>query len=214
MYDLPYYKEKDSRAIEQFMRDHPFALLAGADALGNPVATQLPLLLTERAGKWVLRGHFMRKTDHHRAFTVNENALAVFTGSHSYVSGSWYSNPHSPSTWNYMSVHARGKITFLDDAALLQVLRDTSLQFEKGDSASPTVYDNLPEALTERLNKAIVAFEIEVTQLDSVFKLSQNRDQQSYTNIIRELSLGDENARSIAAAMRANMNALFPENKD
>jgi transcriptional regulator len=50
----------------------------------------------------------MRKTDHHKAFHENPQALVVFTGPSSYVSATWYTNPHMGSTWNYMSVHLRG----------------------------------------------------------------------------------------------------------
>ena len=61
--------------------------------------------------------------------------------------------------------------------------------------------DNLPTELTDRLIHAIVAFEVEVESLDSVFKLSQDRDEASYRNIIEQLRQGDEAARAIAAEM-------------
>ena len=35
---------------------------------------------------------------------------------------------------------------------------------------------------------AIVAFEIEVTEMDNVFKLSQDRDEESYHNIKEKLN--------------------------
>ncbi|MEX0899868.1 MAG: FMN-binding negative transcriptional regulator [Gammaproteobacteria bacterium] len=58
------------------------------------------MFLEEEDGRQVLRGHLMRGMDHHKAFQHNENVLAVFSGAHCYVSGSWYSDPHTPSTWN------------------------------------------------------------------------------------------------------------------
>jgi transcriptional regulator len=66
------------------------------------------MLVEERDGKLILHGHIMRKTDHHKAFHENPQALVVFTGPSSYVSATWYTNPHMGSTWNYMSVHLRG----------------------------------------------------------------------------------------------------------
>ncbi len=213
MYDLPYHKERDVAVVQKFIDEHPFALLTGCDAEGRPVATQVPMFLRKQDGRTVLRGHIMRGTDHHHhhAFEHNANVLAVFTGSHIYVSGSWYSNPHTPSTWNYMSVHVRGTFRVLDGAALVEVLRDTSLHFEGQDAASATVYDNLPASLTDRLVKAIVAFEIEVTHLDTVFKLSQDRDQESYDTIIENLKGQGENGRNIAAAMEQRKSEVFPE---
>ena len=97
MYDLPYHKETDPQVIQAFIEEHPFALLSGCDAEQRPVATQVPLFLEERDGKPVLRGHIMKNTDHHKAFLQNANVLAVFTGKHTHVSGTWYSNPHTPS---------------------------------------------------------------------------------------------------------------------
>ncbi|MEX0899869.1 MAG: hypothetical protein WD081_04170 [Gammaproteobacteria bacterium] len=66
---------------------------------------------------------------------------------------------------------------------------------------SPTVYDNLPASLTARLLKMIVAFEITVTELDTVFKLSQDRDAPSHRNIIEKLKGKGENGRKIADEM-------------
>ncbi len=211
MYNLPYHKERDSQVIKSFIDEYPFAFLTGCDAQGRPIATQIPMFLEEAPdGRRALRGHIMRNTDHHKAFQHNENVLAVFSGAHIYVSGSWYSNPHTPSTWNYMSVHARGTIRFLDGAELEDMLRKTSLHFEGYDPDSPTVYDNLPAELRQRFVKMIVAFEITVTELDNVFKLSQDRDAASYRNIIEQLKTKGENGRTIAGEMEKRWAAVFP----
>jgi transcriptional regulator len=153
----------------------------------------------------------MRNTDHHKAFLHNENVLAVFTGPHTYVSAAWYSNPHLASTWNYMSVHAKGTIRFLDESGLEEVLQKTTLHFEGYDQQSPTVFDNLPSEFKQKTMKYIVAFEIEVTEMDNVFKLSQNRDAESYHNIIKELKNQGEDGRVIAAEMEKRREEVFPE---
>lgn len=207
MYSLPYYKEKDPAVVAGFMHQHPFALLTGSDAEGRPVVTQIPLLIKEEMGRIVLRGHIMRQTDHHKAFMQNPQALVVFTGPHTYVSASWYTNPQQGSTWNYMSVHARGNVRFLEDEALLEILRETTALFENNHE-SPSLMEKLPVEYVQRLVKAIVAIEIEVQDIDTVFKLSQNRDKESYHNIIAQLQQGSEDARQIAAEMEqraANM---------
>ncbi len=49
--------------------------------------------------------------------------------------------------------------------------------------------------------KAIVAFEIEVTAIEHVFKLSQNRDERSYQHIIDHLRDLDPGAQKIAEIM-------------
>jgi transcriptional regulator len=211
MYDLPRHKEKDPEVIKEFISRYPFAFLTGCDSEKRPVVTQLPVFLEEHEGRKIIRGHIMKNTDHHRAFQQNENVLAVFTGHHTYVSATWYSNPYQASTWNYMSVHARGIIRFLDEAGLEDVLRKTSLHFENQNEKSETIYDNLYPEYKQRLIKLIVAFEIEVKELDTVFKLSQDRDAESYSNIIKQLKEQGEDGRMIAAAMEVRTKSVFPD---
>jgi transcriptional regulator len=209
MYDLPHYKEQDHEEIIQFMKDHPFVFLTGSDAANKPVATQIPVFIDEKEGKYFLTGHIMRNTDHHKAFEQNENVLAVFTGPHTYVSATWYTKPVG-STWNYMSVHAKGTIRFGDTHELMAILQRLTLHYENGNTASTTVFNNLPAEYTERMMKAIVPFEIEINDLQHVFKLSQDRDEKSYDNIMQQLKQKDGDAKTIAALMEKRKSKVFP----
>jgi len=211
MYDLPYYKEKNERVIKEFVDQHPFAFVAGCDAENKPIATQVPVFIEDHDGRKILRGHIMKNTDHHLAFLKNPNVLVVFAGNHTYVSATWYSNPHQASTWNYMSVHAKGIIRFLDAAALESVLRKTSLHFENYNPDSTTVFDNLSAEYKGKLLNAIVAFEIEVLEMNHVFKLSQDRDAESYHNIKQKLRAQGEDGRVIAEEMEKRTKDLFPD---
>jgi transcriptional regulator len=58
----------------------------------------------------------------------------------------------------------------------------------------------------QRMMQAIVAFEIEVDTVRHVFKLSQNRDEQSYANIISNLSGLNADAQEIAMEMKKRIN--------
>lgn len=209
MYDLPYHKERDEKVIKEFVDEHPFAFLAGCNSENKPIATQVPVFMEERNGRQLIIGHIMRNTDHHKAFLHNDNALVVFTGSHSYVSATWYSDPNVASTWNYMSVHAKGIIRFLDDTGLENVLRKISLHYENQDQDSPTVFDNLPVEFKQKVMKAVVAFEIEVQETDTVFKLSQERDAESYLNIIEKLKERGQDGRVLAAEMEKRTSEVF-----
>lgn len=209
MYQVPHYKEKDESLVLAFMKQHPFVMLTGVDENQQPVATQVPVLFAEKDGALFLRGHIMKGNDHHKAFEKNKQVLALFTGPHTYVSASWYENKQQGSTWNYMTVQARGELSFLPEEELLVVLKDLTAHFEN-DPASPSLYDRLPEAYVSRLKKAILGFEIKITQVEHVFKLSQNRDQQSFENIIDHLMNGDSDARSIAAEMSKRKSQFFP----
>ena len=112
-----------------------------------------------------------------------------------------------------MSVHVKGTIRYLDDEGLIDALRMTTLHFENNNPQSTTIYDNLPSDYTKKLMKAIVAFEIEIIELDTVFKLSQDRDIESYESIIKQLQKQDESGKVIAEEMRKRKKEVFPENK-
>jgi transcriptional regulator len=93
-------------------------------------------------------------------------------------------------------------LKFLDEQALIDVLRKTTLHFENYNKESSTFFDNLSEEYTSRLMKAIVAFEVEVEEINNVFKLSQNRDKKSYHNIIEKLEEQDFDSKTIAEEMK------------
>jgi len=107
-----------------------------------------------------------------------------------------------------MGVHAKGKIRFLDLPAILEVLKHTTNHFENNPH-SPANFENLPEDYVLHLSKAIVAFEIEVESLENVFKLSQNRDEKSYDNIMEKLRQQDHNGQVIAEEMKLRKKELF-----
>ena len=207
MYDLPYYKEKEKEILLSFMKLHPFAMVIGC-ANDRPAVTQIPLLIGEREEKLFLTGHFMRNTDHHKAFEQNANVLCVFTGPHTYVSASLYTNPQTASTWDYITIHARGKLHFVNNNELLLILEKTTSLFEN-DEHSPASYKKLPTEYVSKLSNAIIGFEIEVKELDNVYKLSQNRDESSYQRIIDHLGNGNEDAKQIATEMKLRKKQLF-----
>lgn len=210
MYNLTYFKEKEKQTLVKFMEDNRFAFMTGSFLSGIQVATQIPVLLEERNGELYLQGHIMRNTDHHKAFVENPNALLVFTGPNCYVSASWYSNPQVGSTWNYMSVHVGGQVSFMTNEELIQFMRKLTLKMEKGNKQSLTFIDNLPEQYVDKMMPAIVGFEIRAEKMENVFKLSQNRDEKSYLNIISKLEEQGGSSALIAEEMIKRKAELFP----
>ena len=203
MYHFDYFKADSNRDVVDFMHRYPFVTLIGQHENGL-VATHVPVNVNETENGLVLEGHMMRKTDHHLAFQQNNDALVIFNGPNGYVSASWYTEM-SASTWNYMAVHARGKLTFLDGENLVRVVRETNDRFESNPE-SPVRFDALPEEYVNRMMKAIVAFQIHVTEIDNVFKLSQNRDAESYQNIVRELKKRGGESALVAEEMENRLN--------
>lgn len=201
MYNIPYYKAKDHQEVVDFMHANPFVTICGVDNEGFPVVTQVPVLLKIENDKIIISGHVMRKQDHTIAFEFNNNVLVIFSAPSAFVSASWYSVKEVASTWNYQSVHAVGKIEMKGEDHLYNLLSELTAHFEK-DPNSPTQVKNLDPLYMKENMVAIISFEIEVTELKHVFKLSQNRDDVSHEHIKKELSNGTPACKHVAAAMK------------
>jgi len=208
MYNLPHFKEHKAEVVMEFMKQHPFAMVIGVNEFNHPVATQIPFLIKEKNGDLFLQAHMMKQTDHHKAFEKNKNVLVVFSGAHAYVSASLYENKQQASTWNYLAVHVKGELNFLDEEELLLMLKELTAHYENNET-SPSLYKHLPSDYVNRLSKAIVAFEIKVTSIDHVFKLSQNKDEKSYQNIMDAFNKGNSDEQSIATEMSKRKDQLF-----
>lgn len=203
MYRFSYYTEQDQATVIAFMKEISLATIIG---IGEeyPVATHIPLEVELKDDNLFLSGHMMRKTDHHLAFEKNENVLVIFNGPHTHVSASWYTTPAMGSTWNYMVVHAKGKIHFKDEEGTYNAVKDITNKYEAPESAA--AFNKLSQEYVDGMVKAIIGFTIEVELLENVFKLSQNRDKVSQENIIEQLrKRGDGNSVAIAAEMERRL---------
>jgi transcriptional regulator len=187
------------------MQANPFVTICGVDANGLPVATHIPVLIDVQNDIVTISGHIMRKQDHSNAFELNKNVLVIFSAPSAFVSASWYANQGQASTWNYQTVHAIGKLEMQDEQHLYDLLVTLTQKFET-DAEAPSQVKNLDPMYMQQNMNSIVSFEIVVDQLKHVFKLSQNRDEASHTNIQTELNKGDAACKHMAAAMKAQLN--------
>ena len=201
MYDISYFKAKEHQAVLDFMQANPFVTICGVDQNGLPIAAQIPVLIKQSNESIIISGHLMRKQDHTNAFENNPNALVIFSAPSAFVSASWYTSPGQASTWNYQTVPGIGKMEMKDEQHLYDLLVELTEQFES-DPNAPSQVKNLDPMYMHQNMKAIVSFEIKITALKHVFKLSQNRDEASHQNIQNELNKGDAACKYMAAAMK------------
>lgn len=179
------YRIDDQKIIESFIRENGFAtLISGLDPY--PIATHIPLdLQVNEDGEKVLWGHVSKGNTQWKKFEQNPNVLAVFMSNiHSYISSSWYKHPNAP-TWNYMSVHVTGKVSFLKGEKLWNSVSKLTDKYEK-DSESPVSLKALPTSV-QRMMKGLVGFEIRINSIECAFKLSQNRNKEDLQSIISQL---------------------------
>lgn len=203
MYKTNHYRENNRDVLLNFMRQYYFAVLV-ANGEEYPVCTHLPLEIIDNNGKIILRGHMMKDSDHYRQLLKEKNVLAVFNGPDCYVSASWYAAPPQASTWNYMTVHAAGTLTFQNAEETKAAVKRITDQHEGLESHA--AFDKLPAGYVDKMVPHIVAFEIEIMSLENVFKLSQNQSTETRKNIIEALSRQDaDDSRAIAGEIRKRL---------
>jgi len=202
MYKVAYYNDVPHERMVAFMKANSMAIVIGF-GLEYPAASHLPLELIEENGKTKLSGHLMRKTDHHLAFEKNENVLVIFSSPAAVISAEWYAEPAVASTINYMTVHAKGKIKFTDEAGTREAIRKITDK-EIGIN-NPASFNNISEEYVAAMVKAIVGFTIEIENMEAVFKLSQNRNEKDFLNIIINLEQRNEPGDIFIAQQMKNL---------
>ncbi|WP_316830271.1 FMN-binding negative transcriptional regulator [Pedobacter aquatilis] len=204
MYKLPYFTAGNQDEVLEFMHQNTFVTLVGFDG-EFPVATQVPVKTVVSESIIKLIGHVMTKTDHCSAFAKNPNVLAIFTGAHAYISASVYETPQSASTWNYKTVQAKGMIKLLSNEETYPVIKDLTDKYENPHT-SAAAFNKMDETYIQKHLKAITGFEIAVTNIDHVFKMSQNHSHQNKESIVAYLEKSDDNlAHEVANEMKKNL---------
>ncbi|MEO6303256.1 MAG: FMN-binding negative transcriptional regulator [Bacteroidia bacterium] len=194
------FEIKDKDLIHQFIKETGFATLITANG-AYPVATHIPLELEiNEKGESVLWGHISKTNPQWKMFQNFPKILAIFLSPvNSYVSSSWYNHPNAP-TWNCMSVHVSGTIKVIEGDELWESVRRLTNRYEK-NMANPVSLDTLPASVQKQMN-GIVGFEISMDKVEAAFKLSQNRNETDFKNILEELrSSKNRNEQLMADAM-------------
>lgn len=184
MYIPDIYKNENKAEITNFINENGFAILVN-QTNGKLWGTHIPLILERNdSGNEVLVGHISKENPQSEGFENNNEVLVIFSGAHSYISSSWYDHENVP-TWNYLAVHVYGKVHILNFEKSIEHLKKLVDKYES-NSKNPVRVEDLSKK-TMLQAKGIVAFEIEIEEIQAVKKMSQNRDDKNYKNIISEL---------------------------
>lgn len=185
MYLPAHFKEDDPERIAALIRDNAFGMLVTAPE-GRPFVSHLPFLFERGPGaQGSLRGHMARTNPHWRHLGSGAEALVVFQGPHAYISPSWYASPGVP-TWNYAVAHLRGTPRLIENESELEALLERQTSVHEQDMPCPWKPDLVGERRS-RLLGMIVGFEIEISEIQAKFKLSQNRPAEDRSRIAAEL---------------------------
>jgi transcriptional regulator len=182
--------------MHALMRKSPLATLVTWSAEG-PEANHVPLLLDAEAGPRArLLGHVARANPLWREHPEGVDVLAIFHGPGSYISPSWYASKSEAGkvvpTWNYVSVHARGRLRVVDDPLWIRAQLDgLTAQNERG-LEHPWRVEDAPADFIAGLIAAVVGIEITISTLQGKWKVSQNRPFADRVSVAAALRRGGD----------------------
>ena len=197
MYSPPYNRLEDRAELIEFMRANSFVLLVTGTG-GALHASHLPAQVSLEGDKIVLDMHMARNNPQWREF-FDEEVLVVFSGPHAYVSPRWYEEKERVPTWNYAAVHAYG---------IPKIVNERSAKHESQrrlvamlDPQWLPEFDGLRAQYVSSMLEGIVNFEIEVTRLETRWKLSQNRTRREQELIATQLAASSDSGEHALAAL-------------
>lgn len=193
------YKSEDQKLMKKIISENAFALLiSDREKLS---ATHSMFMLNETDDNFYLETHISKANFQAKVLKDGDEVLCDFLGAHSYISSSWYEKTNV-STWNYEAVQIRGKVKLMTDEELYRHLEKLTFKYEKVQKC-PMFVENMGEDLVRKEMKGAFGINIIPTEIFIANKLSQNRNEFDFENII--LNLGEsnnENSVKVAEKMR------------
>lgn len=181
-----------------FMKQYSFATII-TNKGDLPIATQLPFIIEERANNLILSGHFA-KANEQINYIEQMTSLIIFSEPHAYISPTLYEKIQSVPTWDYISVHVYGKAKIITDDYSKIVALEQMIQFYEPEYILQ--WNQLSDKYKQGMIKGIVAFEIEVTNIQGQKKLSQNKTELERTKIVEHLQQQGQIEQDLASYIK------------
>ena len=204
MYNPPAFRIPGLAETHQAMRDARSATLVTATDEGL-LGTKVPILLNAEEGQnGTLYAHIARANEQWKLVPRCE-AMAIFSGPQAYITPSWYATKVETHkvvpTWNYVAIHAYGRVEFFDDAdRLLDVVARLTDLHEKPRSERWAVSDAPVEFIQSQL-KGIIGVRMPITRIDGKRKMSQNRNAADRAGVAAGLSTSGQREDQAVASM-------------
>jgi transcriptional regulator len=156
-------------------------------------ATHIPMLVRElRNGVVELEGHVARPNDLWRIAQSGVPALAIFQGPQAYIHPGWYPTKRvdgrAVPTWNYIAVHAHGKLETVEDPIWLRSHLTDLTDMNEADRPEPWTLTDAPEDFLEAKMRAIVGLRMRVDRFEGNWKMGQKHPLENRLGAIDGLS--------------------------
>jgi transcriptional regulator len=185
MYIPSHFREERLEVLHALVERHPLGALVRLDEDGL-AADHIPFELappSADAPHGVLRAHVARANPLWRR--DGAPVLAIFQGPSGYVSPELYDakaiDGRVVPTWNYMVVHAHGRLRTIDDADWL--LAHMRRMTARREGPGGWRVEDAPRDYIDKLVRATVGIEIAVERLEGKWKASQNRTKAEQARI-------------------------------
>ncbi|WP_262696866.1 FMN-binding negative transcriptional regulator [Chryseobacterium indoltheticum] len=185
--------------MKEIIRENSFALLISS--VDKVRATHSMMMLNEDDPENnYIETHISKANPQAKIIKNGDEVLCDFLGAHAYISSSWYDHINV-STWNYEAVQIYGKVEIMNQEELYSHLDKLTSKYEQAQQC-PMMLKDMGKEFVEKEMKGAFGLKIIPTEIFIKQKLSQNRKEHDFENIISNLENGDENGKQIAAKMQ------------
>ncbi|MEI7487482.1 MAG: FMN-binding negative transcriptional regulator [Chryseobacterium sp.] len=193
------YRSEDYQLMKQIIKENAFALLISS--VEKIRATHAMMMLNEDDPENIyIESHISRANPQAKTLKNGDEVLCDFLGAHTYISSSWYDHVNV-STWNYEAVQIYGKVELMNQEELYSHLEKLTAKYENFQKC-PMFAEKMGREFVEKEMKGAFGLKIIPTEIFIKQKLSQNRKESDYQNIILNLENSDENGKKIAERMK------------
>lgn len=207
MYVPPHFEERRPEFLQELIERNALGILF-TNGKGGLDANHIPFVLQRDAGlHGRLACHVARNNPLWQDIATGDEVLVVFRAADAYISPQWYPSKQDfhkqVPTWNYMVVHAHGRITVQDDEGFVRRNVARLTRIHEATQPVPWKMGDAPRDYIDLMVKAIVGLEIEITKLVGKVKLSQNKEARDIRNagkMLQELGQGVLGEAMIAEA--------------
>jgi transcriptional regulator len=205
MYIPAHFDASDTDIVHQLIAKNPFGSLITHGENGLD-ANHIPFELAPYEGELgVLHAHVARANPLWTEVADGDQVLVVFHAGDAYISPSWYPSKHETHmqvpTWNYIVVHAHGRITVRDDEKYVRGVLARLTRAREATQTQPWKMSDAPKEFTDDLLTKIVGLQVEITSILCKKKLGQHKEAGDIQG--PALALHANHSHPIADAMLA-----------
>ncbi len=207
MYQPPHFIEERLEVQHALIFDNPLGLLISKGSHGLS-ADPVPFVLDpDRGPLGTVRAHIARANPLWQGQGLDPEVLIVFQGPQHYVSPGWYPTKQETGkvvpTWNYVTVHAYGRLTVIEDTDWLKAQIEALTQRQEQAQVQPWSVADAPEAYIAAQMRAIIGLEIRIDRMIGKVKVSQNRLEGDRRGVAEALEAArTDNAQAMATWVR------------